>query len=91
MKSIIQTEKLCYITGSATGLERHHIFGGANRQHSERYGLTVWLRHDWHNEPPYGVHHNRPFMERLHREGQRAFERAYPELDFKEIFGRNYL
>lgn len=91
MKSILQTEKCCYITGSRTELERHHIFGGANRKHSERYGLTVWLRHDWHNEPPYGVHHNRVLMDRLHKEGQLAFEKAYPELDFVEIFGRNYL
>ena len=91
MKSILQSEKRCYITGSTSDLERHHIFGAANRDHSEEYGLTVWLRHDWHNEPPYGVHHNKVLMDRLHKEGQLAFERTYPELNFMEIFGRNYL
>jgi len=91
MKSILQSEKRCYITGSTSDLERHHIFGAANRDHSEEYGLTVWLRHDWHNEPPYGVHHKKVLMDRLHKEGQLAFEKAYPELDFREIFGKNYL
>ena len=27
----------------------------------------------------------------IRKEGQRAFERTYPDLDFREIFGKNYL
>lgn len=72
-------------------LESHHIFGSHNRKLSEHYGLKVWLCHTCHNEPPAGVHHNSNAMDFLHRVGQQAFENFYPEEDFVEIFGRNYL
>jgi hypothetical protein len=91
MNSIIQDERECFFTGRTDALERHHIFGGANRKLSEKYGLTVWLTHDIHNEPPYGVHHNKGLRLHLQQIGQRAFEKRYPELDFMTIFGRNYL
>lgn len=33
MKSILQTEKICYVTGDKTGLHEHHIFyGSGNRK-----------------------------------------------------------
>lgn len=38
-----------------------------------------------------GVHHNYKKMELLRKEGQRAFEREYPSLNFLKIFHRNYL
>ena len=91
MKSIIQSEKECLFTKSTIGLEEHHIYGGANRKLSERYGLKVWLTHDFHNERPYGAHHNRGTDLYLKRLGQKAFMARYPELDFVKIFGRNYL
>ena len=47
--SIMQDEKVCFLSGSLEGLERHHIYGGANRRNSAKYGLWVWLRHDLHN------------------------------------------
>ena len=28
--SIMQYEKVCFLSGSLEGLERHHIYGGAN-------------------------------------------------------------
>ena len=31
----------CIITHAMTGIERHHIFGGANRKRSENYGFVV--------------------------------------------------
>ena len=37
----------CYFTGAAP-VERHHIFGGANRKLSEEYGFVVPLRPDLH-------------------------------------------
>lgn len=44
MKSIIQTEKSCFLCGRETCLEKHHVFAGvANRKISEREGLWVWL------------------------------------------------
>ena len=83
--------KECFFTKSTRDLERHHIFGGANRKKSEKYGLWVWLIHDLHNEPPFGAHHNRETDLYLKRLGQKCFEEEYPELDFLELFGRNYL
>lgn len=90
-KSIMQEDKESYLSGRTGCLEKHHIFGGSNRKWSEKYGLWVWLTHDEHNEPPYGVHHCREAMDYLHKMGQEAFERCYPDLDFRAIFGRNYL
>ena len=33
----------CWLCGRWGHLEEHHIFGGANRKKSTRYGLTVFL------------------------------------------------
>ena len=84
-KSIIQPEepRQCYLCGS--------VFGAYNRRKSEKYGLTVLLCHNCHNEPPRGAHHCKQTMDYLHRVGQQAFEDTYPDKDFISIFGRNYL
>lgn len=91
MRSIVSTEKACYICGSVCWLECHHIFGGANRKHSTKYGLVVYLCHYCHNEPPNGVHQNRERMNWLRAIGQKRFNEVYPELDFMQIFKKNYL
>lgn len=91
MKSILQEEKKCYICGSTQWLENHHIFGGANRKLSEKYGLKVWLCHYCHNEPPQGVHFNAQAMNRLREDGQRAFERTHTHGEYMALFGKNYL
>ena len=46
-----------------------------------------------HNEPPYGVHHNKQTMLALHKYGQAlAMERYGWDIDrFREEFGMNYL
>jgi hypothetical protein len=90
MKSIIQSERECFICGSPY-VEEHHIFGGAYRKKSEQYGLKVFLCHCDHNEPPNGVHHNKSTMQYFHELGQKAFEKHYPDKDFRKEFGRNYL
>lgn len=91
MESILSEERKCYICGSTRWLERHHIYGGANRPKSEKYGLVVYLCHWCHNEPPNGVHFNKERMRWLREEGQRAFQRRYPDLNFLAIFRHNYL
>lgn len=87
----MQSDKCCYQTGSYNNLHEHHIFGGRNRQQSEKYGLKVWLREDWHNGADYGVHFNKGLDTRLKKEGQKAFNEHYDGLDFIKIFGKNYL
>lgn len=87
----MQDKKECYFCKSQSWLECHHIFGGANRNLSEKYGLKVWLCHYCHNEPPQGVHHNRRNADMLRKLGQEAFNKQYPDKDFVSIFGRNFI
>lgn len=81
----------CYMCGKWATLERHHVFGGSNRKHSEAYGYTVNLCHDCHNEPPDGVHHNAANMLKLHQAWQRIHEQTYSREHFMSVFGKNYL
>lgn len=92
-QTIFQNNKECYITQSTSGLHKHHIFGGANRRKSERYGLWVWLRADWHNMSGYGVHYDKELACRLKREAQAAAMQEYgwTKEQFIAIFGRGYL
>ena len=42
MRSIMQTRKECYITGSTYNLHKHHIFEGTGRRsQSEKYGCHL--------------------------------------------------
>ena len=90
MKSILQTERECIFCGNPY-VEEHHVFGGANRKNSTKYGLTVWLCHSHHNEPPEGVHFNKENDKRLKGWAEALFKAYYPELKFKDIFGKTYL
>jgi hypothetical protein len=75
-------------------LEEHHVFfGTANRKLSEKYGMKVYLCHEHHNTYGYreSVHHNAKLDRWLKEIAQEAFEERYPDLDFREIFGKNYL
>ena len=103
MKSILQAKKegMCWLCMKLhgdyrrrTGLEEHHvIYGNGNRKLSEKYGLKIYLCHPHHNDEasPESVHFNREIREMTCRFAQRAFNENYPELDFREIFGKNYL
>lgn len=101
MKSIMQYKEagqcyLCRILNRDYSIKRdrqeHHVMGGmANRKLSEKYGLKVYLCPDHHLYGPYAAHGNAEVAELLHKEAQKAFILAYPGLDFREIFGKNYL
>lgn len=89
--------KQCYIcgrNGRGDRLERHHIFGGANRKLSEKYGLVVWLCGErCHRTGKYSAHMNADIADMLHRHGQlKAMrEQKWAKEQFIEIFGKNYL
>lgn len=92
MKSIIdQDPGACLLCGSTWNLEEHHIFCGKNRKLSEKYGLKIRLCPYCHRDGKAGVHADAKKAEQLHRMGQQAFERRFPEKNFREIFGKNYL
>ena len=94
MKSIIQDKKQCYITESTYNLHKHHIFEGtANRKLSEKDGLWIQLREDWHDLSDYGVHFNKELDLKLKRMAQRRWQEYYNKTkeDFIARYGKNYL
>ena len=87
-KSIMQDEKKCFITGSESQLDRHHVYAGSRRKASEKYGCWVWLRHDIHME----LHDRNKVLDKmLRRTCQERFEAVYSHEEFMEIFGKSYL
>jgi hypothetical protein len=92
MKSIIQNDKECFICGNPYCEEHHIIFGSANRKLSEKYGLKVYLCYE-HHRGSNGIHgiNGKPLDTKLKQYAQKKFNEAYPELNFMQIFGKNYL
>lgn len=75
-----------------TNLEEHHVINGnPGRRMSEKYGLKVYLCIRHHRTGKEAVHRNAENMRLLKAKGQQAFNKAYPELDWMSIFGKNYL
>ena len=90
-ESIIQTKKECYITGSIADLHSHHIFEGSCRKSSEKFGLKVWLRSDWHNLSNCGVHFNKGLDLELKQMAQKKFEETHTREEFRRHFIKSYL
>ena len=97
-KSIIQRKDgICYLCEKLYGggwhqqVEEHHCFDAANRHLSEHYGLKVYLCLGHHRTSKEAVHQNAEMMRLVQRDAQKAFESKYTDLNFREIFGRNYL
>ena len=96
-KSIMATDKhRCYLADEhcGGGIELHHVYGGTGRRKiSDKYGLTVYLCHNHHNEPPYGVHFNREAREALQAECQiRAmYKHGWTVDDFRQKIGKSYI
>ena len=82
-------ERVCFITGVQSGLDKHHIYAGvANRKLSEQYGCWVWLKHSLHME----LHdHDKKVDKYLKRECQKAFEKKYSREKFMKVFGKSFL
>ena len=90
MRSIITDDMEHCIHCGSTMVEIHHImFGTANRKLSDKYGLVVPLCPYCHRGGQ-GVHQNRQLDLKLKKLAQSKFEQEYPDLDWLEIFGRNY-
>ena len=85
---------LCGRNGCGDPLDKHHIFNGAYRDKSERYGLTVYLCHNsCHENGPRSVHRNAAVRRQLQRDGQMKtmLENDWETEDFVREFGKNYL
>ena len=90
-KSILQTKKECWVCKTTQNLHRHHCLGGANRKHSEKYGLTIYLCGYHHNLSNEGVHFNKELDLLVKQMAQKKFEEIYSHEQFMKIFKRNYL
>lgn len=85
--SIIVTDtKRCAVCGSKDITPHHVISGWANRKWSEKFHLVIPLCMEHHEE----IHVNRDMELYWKRKAQQAFEKNYPDLSFREIFGKNY-
>ncbi len=82
----------CIICGKCP-INKHEIFGGRNRQNSIKYKLVIPLctceHHDQVNQR--GIHFDKNLKKEWHKKGQVMFNKTYPDLDFEDIFKRNYL
>ena len=101
-KSLLQTEKECFITGRTVDLAKHHIYmGNPNRRVSEESGFWIWLTPYYHNMSNEGVHFNHAFDATLKRMCQMAYEdkliidqgisRESARDRFMKLIGRSYL
>ena len=94
MKSIMQNDKRCFITGRDYNLHKHHIFGAANRKISEKYGLWVWLNAEIHNgNNPDAVHNNpnQGYDLMLKQLCQRKYEEENTRENFIALIGKSWL
>lgn len=91
--SIIQDNKEDFFTQETQNLECHHIFMGANRKISEKWGFKVWLTKENHTGTD-GVHgkngHEKDVI--LKQAAQKAFmDLGYTVEQFRQLIGKSYL
>ncbi len=83
----------CIITGDGGkglyGIHVHHIFGGANKKNSEKYGFLIPLRNDWHSMSNYGIHNDRELDLKYKRLCQEYWLEHYgTQEEFIKVFGQ---
>lgn len=98
MNSIIQKDKtkcfLCKQNACGDPLDKHHVFFGAMRSKSEKYGLTVYLHHNkCHIFGENAVHRNAEVNRKLQAFAQKKAMEKYnwTEENFRKEFYKNYL
>lgn len=91
--SILPTQKgVCYVCGARCQTDVHHVFGGANRNDSTKYGLLVDLCRVCHRRA-----HEHPIeFEKKYKLKAQAQETAmifygWTIADFRRRFRKNYL
>lgn len=91
-KSILQSEKECFITRRTTDLHQHHIFAGhPRRAAADANGFWVYLVSELHNLSNYGVHFNKEFDTWLKKRCQAEFEKTHSREEFIAIMGMGFL
>ena len=87
MDSVICKDRSrCFLCGCNKVAHEHHIFGGPDRQISEKYGLKVYLCFECHKGDD-GVHGKtekaKNLRKGLHMSGQLVFENYYGQKQYK--------
>ena len=90
-KSIICNEKECIRCGALHDLHRHHIWGGARRDISEKHGFWMYLCADHHDMSDAGIHFNKKFDRFAKAVCQKQFEKKHTHEEFMMLIGRNYI
>lgn len=81
----------CIYTGS-NQVERHHVFGGSNRNRSEKYGFVVPLRYDLHPNGASASEEGKHLDIELKQRCQKYYEEHNGSReDFIKEFGKSYL
>lgn len=83
----------CIICGKPNTNKHEIFFGSKHRQLSIKYGLVIPLcTAEHHNQiDKKGIHFDKMMQDYWHKKGQTRFKEVYPNLDFVNIFKRNYL
>ena len=84
----------CWLCGKVGAVERHHIFGGSNRNKSERDGLVVLLcGESCHRNGPRAAHQCAETALELKKYGERKwmYDNEASTDDFRRDYGKNYL
>ena len=81
--SILTESNKCCKCPSKTDLTWHEVFRGRNRANSMKYGLCLNCHEKYQEDTE--------FNDYWHQQAQLKFNEVYPDLDFLEIFKRNYL
>lgn len=81
------TKNKCFMCPATTDLTWHEVFRGKNRPNSMKYGLCLRLCDKCHER----WQEDKEFNDYWHKVAQNAFNQTYPDLDFLDIFKRNYL
>lgn len=76
----------CYVCGAKKD-HIHEVCFGKNRLNAIKYGLVIPVCFNCHIK----IHNDINLQNSHHKIAQKKFNEVYPELDFVEIFKRNYL
>lgn len=91
MKSIIQSEKECFVCGTTVNLECHHIFNGPLRKKADKDGCWCWLCAYHHRLGKEAVHQNAKRMCMLKRYAQLKYEEMHSHDEYMKRYHKNYL
>ena len=91
MRYSILTDDLskCFLCGKPKE-QLHEIYFGKNRVNSMKWGCVAPLCRECH-QGNNGVHHNHEVDIMLKQICQKKFNEVYPDINFIDIFFKNYL